>query len=455
MKTLRARLVSGYSLMVTLTVAVTLVAGFFLVRRQLLNGADFLLEAEFKEIEARIAQIEAPVSSEEVAKSIGHHALIDAPFFFFQVSGRNRDLLFRSANLGNKVLPVLEDDQESRSTVLLDGLGHLRVRQFEAGPIKVQVATSLNHLAALSQRFVRASIVAIPAVLLFSLGIGYVLCEITLRPLRSIEQAARRISVSNLKERIPLPRTKDEIARLAELLNAMFDRLEQSFEQIKQFTADFSHELRTPLSIISLHAEKVMKRSNLDRESAGALAEVLSEARRLNQIIDQLLTLAKAEAQTLPLNVVQHSTSRFIEDFAEDAAALAEAAGKQFVLRENEEKNVAFDASWIRQVLFNLLSNAIKFSPPGGKIELSSRLVQDQWRLSMADEGPGIPLESREAVFDRFKQIRHSAEQPQGSGLGLAVSKSIVELHRGNIRCEKRNGARGAMIVVTLPGAMG
>jgi signal transduction histidine kinase len=315
----------------------------------------------------------------------------------------------------------------------------------------VQVASSLNHLTALSQRFIRASIIAIPAVLLFSFGIGYVLCEITLQPLRAIEQTARRISVSNLKERIPLPRTKDEIARLAELLNAMFDRLEQSFEQIKQFTADFSHELRTPLSIISLHAEKVMKRARLDQESTDALAEVLSEARRLNQIIDQLLTLAKAEAQTLPLNLVQHSTSRFIDDFAEDASALAEAAGKHFILRENEEMNIAFDASWIRQVLFNLLSNAIKFSPAGGKIELSACMDHDTWRLSMADEGPGIPIDFREAIFDRFKQIRRSADEPQGSGLGLAVSKSIVELHGGTIRCEDRNGTKGTTIVVCLP----
>jgi signal transduction histidine kinase len=179
--------------------------------------------------------------------------------------------------------------------------------------------------------------------------------------------------------------------------------------------------------------------------------EVLSETRRQNQIIDQLLTLAKAEAQTLPLNLAPHSASQFIRDFSEDAAALAEASGRHFLLHRNDELTIVMDASWIRQVLFNLLSNAIKFSPPGSVIELSSHQDRENWRFSISDQGPGIPVDQREAIFDRFKQLRRPTEESQGSGLGLAVSKSIVELHRGTIRCENRPGRTGAEIMVWLP----
>ncbi|HEX7861193.1 MAG TPA: hypothetical protein VF773_12745, partial [Verrucomicrobiae bacterium] len=105
MKTLRARLVSYYSSLVTLTVALALLGGFFLVKRQLLNGTDFLLEAEFQEIKARLDQLPQPVSANELAQAIGTHTSIDAPFFFFQVHDKAGQLLYRSANLGSKILP--------------------------------------------------------------------------------------------------------------------------------------------------------------------------------------------------------------------------------------------------------------------------------------------------------------------------------------------------------------
>ncbi|MGZ8940551.1 MAG: histidine kinase dimerization/phospho-acceptor domain-containing protein, partial [Limisphaerales bacterium] len=354
MKTLRTRLVSYYSALVTITVALALLGGFFLVKRQLLHGTDFLLEAEFQEIKARLDQLPQAASTNELEQAIGKHTSLDAPFFFFQIHDMGGRVVYRSANLGSKVLPDLTPTKLDRFTMTVGDLGVLRVREFDAGALHAQVATSMNQITALSNRFFQASLVAVPSVLLVSIAIGFLLCEITLRPLRAIEQTARRISFSNLKERIPTPLSKDEIGRLAALLNAMFDRLEQSFEQIKQFTADFSHELRTPLSIIALHTEKVLKKPSLDPESANELTEVLSETRRLNHIIDQLLTLAKAESQTLPLHLVPQSTSQFIQEFAEDATALTDASGKQFHLLMNEELTVTFDGGWIRQVLFNL-----------------------------------------------------------------------------------------------------
>lgn len=450
MNSLRSRLVLGYTLMVTLTLACTVVSGFFLVRRQLLSGTDFLLEAEFKEIEARLLRIAPPVLSDQIENAIGHHTTIDAPFYFFQVHDERGAVLFRSGNLGTKILPDLTPAKLQRYTVTLDEFGLLRVCEFPAGTLHVQIASSLNYLNTLSQRFYWVLLVTVPAVLIFSILVGYFLCELTLRPLRAIEQTARRISLTNLKERIPMPRGKDEIARLAELLNEMFDRLEKSFEQVKQFTADFSHELRTPLSIVALHAERVLKKPGLDEESSAALQEVLLETRRLNQIIDQLLTLAKAEAQTLPLERTPQSTSQFIQDFAEDASALSEASGKQFKVLQNDETTAPFDSSWIRQVLFNLLSNAIKFSPSGGKIELASTCNNGYWRFSLRDEGPGIPESESERVFERFAQLRQPSAG-RGTGLGLAVSRSIVELHKGTITCETPPDGRGTLMVVQLP----
>jgi two-component system heavy metal sensor histidine kinase CusS len=359
-------------------------------------------------------------------------------------------MLFRSSNLGSKIIPDLTPAKLDRASVLLGDLGLLRVNEFRTGTLHVEIASSLNYLSTVSRRFNKSILLALPAVFLVSLAVGYLLCQITLRPLRLIEQTARRISFSNLSERIPIPAGKDEVAGLANLLNEMFERLERSFQRVKEFTADFSHELRTPLSIVALHTEKVLKKPDLDPESAAALREVLSETNRLNHIIDQILIVAKAEAQALPLKMAFHPTSRFIEEFGEDAAALAEAAGKRFKLGKNEAIITLFDSSWIRQVLFNLLSNAIKFSPDKGLIELDSSRDGKYWRITVRDEGPGVAPEHAENIFQRFTQIKGSSDAPPGSGLGLAVSKSIVELHKGHIYCEP--GPRvGTRWVVCLP----
>lgn len=451
MRSLRFRLVFSYSLIVTVTVTLAVLIGAFLVRRQLLSGTDFLLDAEFQEVEARLASLKSGPAPEEIKAALGEHSEIDAPFYFFQVHDARGATLFRSANLRSKDLPQLSDAGLDRLTAQIGDLGLLRIREYRSGSLHIQIASSFEYLHVLSQKFYRVLLFLVAGVLLLSIGIGYFLCELTLAPLRSIEQTARRISVSNLKERIPPPRSRDEIARLADLLNAMFDRLEQSFEQIKQFTADFSHELRTPLSIIGLHAEKILKRPGLDHASSEALSEILAETRRLNRIIDQLLTLAKAEAQTLPLQISSASTAQFVADFAEDAAALAEASGRHFVLAQNEELTAGFDASWIRQVLFNLLSNAIKFSPPRSPIEMASARLNGSWRLSLRDHGPGIPVSDRQCVFERFRQLRATQGASDGAGLGLAVSKSIVELHKGAIAVQTPASGSGAEFVVTLP----
>jgi signal transduction histidine kinase len=280
--------------------------------------------------------------------------------------------------------------------------------------------------------------------------VGWSLGGLFLRPLRFIERTARRISISNLRERIPMGHEKDEVARLCVLLNEMFDRLEKSFDQIKQFTADLSHELRTPLSIIALHTEKLLNRLPEDGETRAELQEVLDETKRLNQIIDQILVLAKAEAQSLPLKIQSHQTDRFIQEFAEDAAALAENAGKQFVLGKNDRLEARFDASWLRQVLFNLLSNSLKFADSGSPIHLGSFQSALRWCLTMTDTGPGIPAELRESVFERFKQLPQRSGVAQGTGLGLAVCKSIVELHGGHIYLESGEQP-GLRVRIELP----
>ena len=231
----------------------------------------------------------------------------------------------------------------------------------------------------------------------------------------------------------------------------MIDRLEKSFNHAKRFTADTSHELMTPLSIIRLHAEKLLNDPELPAKHRHAVEEQLQETLHLAETLERLLTLAKADSTVLPLKRQPVAVREFIGQFSEDAQLLAESRGLKMVVAQNNPGAAAFDQGWIRQVLFNLLSNALRFSPPGGTITLSSQCAEDSWTLEIVDEGPGVPPGRLADIFERFVQITPRAEPGSGAGLGLAICKSIVELHQGRISAANRIDRSGLIVRFGLP----
>jgi len=246
---------------------------------------------------------------------------------------------------------------------------------------------------------------------------------------------------------------KDEISNLARLLNEMFDRLEQSFNQIRRFTAEASHELKTPLSLVRLQAEKLLVEGGLTPAQEEAVQMQLEEIARLNKIIEELLFLSRAEAQAVRLDFRREDPRAFLQSFEQDARALAEHRGMTFTAAIEGGGTVAFDPKWLRQVLLNLLQNALNVSPPGGRISLVSTFTLDAWRITLEDQGPGVPPAQRERIFERFVRLESSgAHEIKGSGLGLAISRSIIGLHHGVIRAEAGTNGTGLRVVIELPG---
>jgi len=280
--------------------------------------------------------------------------------------------------------------------------------------------------------------------------IGFFLSHILLRPLRQIQQTATHIGSDNLSERIPVSAVKDEMSNLARLLNQMFDRLESAFNQTRRFTAEASHELKTPLSLIRLQAEKLLIDGGLKPTQEEALQLQLEEIARLNQIIEELLFLSRAEARAITLQLEPQDLRTFLETFASDARVLAESRGARFVLNLSSQGPAVFDGRWIRQVLLNLLTNALNHSPRGGTVTLGSEQTEGWWRVAIEDEGPGVPADQRERIFERFVRLAANGENG-GSGLGLAISRSIVNLHRGRIRAEQAANGRGLRVVFEIP----
>jgi signal transduction histidine kinase len=232
----------------------------------------------------------------------------------------------------------------------------------------------------------------------------------------------------------------------------MFDRLESSFNQTRRFTADASHELKTPLSLMRLQAEKLLIEEGVAPSQEEAFQALLDEIDRLDKIVEDLLFLSRAEAGVFTLDLQAQEPDRFLQTFEQDARVLAEHLGLDCVCTHDGDGPVLFDRKWIRQVLLNLVKNSLSVTSSGSRITVSSTVSGDMWRVSVEDDGPGVPEEQREHIFERFVRIGVAARaNDQGCGLGLAICRSIVELHGGRIFAAPGAGGRGLRVTFEIP----
>lgn len=448
------RLTVRFAVLVILTTALVLAAGGWLLHRQAMAGLAELHAVEGRELGEILG--DKLLAAAQVRERIARDADSDAALFFIQVRDGRGNILFRSTNLGATLLPALNGRGGNRETEI-PSAGRVLISEFREGPWLIQVASRLEPTDRMMRDYTRVSALLLAGVALLSVVLGHQFSRATLRPVRAIEATARRIRADNLSERIPVAAGHGELTALINLLNDTFDRLQRSFEQVQRFTADASHELKTPLALARLNAEKLQTRLLADPEAEALAAEVLGEIARLNRIVENLLFLAKTEGGALRLARREVPLAELLREFAADAAVLAEDAEAGFVLARNDEGAVSGDAGLLRQLLLNLLSNALAVTPRGGAVTLESRREPEGWRLTLTDEGPGLPPDQLERVFERFVRFEGSPRKDasSGAGLGLAICRGIVELHGGRIYAENRGDRPGLRVQVRLPAATG
>ena len=285
--------------------------------------------------------------------------------------------------------------------------------------------------------------------------IGSWIARRALAPVDQITNEVREITDGkSLHRRLPTSMVKDELGRLADTLNQMMDRLERSFSALRRFTADASHELKTPLTVLRAGVERAITTPRMPQESLAALEEALQEINRMAELVDTLLTLARADEGTAPLHREPVDLRRLVEETRETGDLLAEDAGVTMrVAAPSEPVVVEVDASRMRQLVLNLLTNAVKYTPSGGRVTLWLERDDSRVRLGVSDTGIGIAPGDLPHVFDRFWRAdtarTRTSERP-GVGLGLAICKWIAEAHGGTIEVQSRPG-RGTTFTVTLP----
>lgn len=299
-------------------------------------------------------------------------------------------------------------------------------------------------------------LIAVPLALLLAGAGGWFLARKSLAPVVLMAEGARRISAENLNERLPVPNPRDELGQLADTFNELLARLDAAFAQQRQFMADASHELRTPLSVMRTAAAVTLEQPQRpEAEYREALTLLHEQARRLTRIVEEMFTLARADAGRRPLDTQDFYLDELVAETARAASVLAERKQVALELAPLRETPFRGDEDLLRQLLLNLLDNAIKFTPAGGTVQLKLEDKGEQYFLTVADTGAGIPAEAQPRIFERFFRVdkaRSRAQQEQGSGagLGLAIARWIAEAHGGALRLA-HSDQTGSTFVVSLP----
>jgi len=292
--------------------------------------------------------------------------------------------------------------------------------------------------------------IAVPLTLAFAAGGGFFLARRALKPVDQIAQQAQTIEETDLSQRIEV-KAKDELGRLASTLNEMIDRLEKAFKRQQQFTSDASHELRTPLAIIEAESTLMLQKDRTNSEYRQSLETISQEAHRIAHLVDQLLTLARADAGKEKFSLKEVNLNELIRELSSDVEILCRDKGLEFKLNQTEDLVVNGDDAKLRQLFLNLLDNAIRYTPSGGSISVSVYREGQMAVVAVSDSGIGISQEDLPHIFDRFYRV-DKARSPSkgGSGLGLAICKQIAEGHRGRIEVQSEFG-RGSTFSVFLP----
>jgi heavy metal sensor kinase len=293
--------------------------------------------------------------------------------------------------------------------------------------------------------------VALPLMIAVAAAGGYWIMRRALRPLDEIASGAERITSRNLGERLPGPRSGDEIERLSLALNRMIARLDESFQYVSRFTADASHELRTPLTVLRGELEAIMQRPRFDPETRDTIGSALEETERLSRIVENLLAISRLDAGEARIEREEFDLSDLAVSTVEQMRLLAEDRNISLGCETNGAVTVEGDRARIKQVLVNLVDNAIKYTPEGGSVSVAVKAADGQAVMSVVDNGVGVPEEAVPHLFERFYRVdRARSRHMGGAGLGLAIVKSIVTAHGGRVTVASA-GRRGSCFRVQLP----
>jgi len=295
-------------------------------------------------------------------------------------------------------------------------------------------------------------IAGIPVALLLALIGGFFLAGRALSPVKAITRKAKEITADRLSERLPVQNPHDEIGHLTAVFNDTLARLENSFEQLRRFTADASHELRTPLTSIRSVGEVALQKPMDKNSCKEAIGSMLEETECLTRLVDNLLILARGDSGKAKLEARFLDINELVKEVVEELRILAEEKNQTLSSSFRSPLTAMSDGQTLRLAVSNILHNAIQYTPNSGCVEvLTAKAENGKAIIDIIDNGPGIPETERAKVFERFYRIDKARSRAHGgSGLGLAIDRWAVEVNGGTIAFLDKKG-QGTFCRIVLP----
>lgn len=382
---------------------------------------------------------------------------------YLEVLTTDGTILLRNERLGSRALGGKTFSGEGvggyseRTSHLSDGTPVRlvsRVHVLDGRRLLIRLAHSEEPLLSRMKDLLLASLLVLPIVLAAAAVAGYSLARRALSPIERMARRAQEITPERLNARLPNDYADDELRQLASVFNDTLDRLEKAFDQLRRFTADASHELRTPLAMIRSVGEVGLQRDGTRAEYRDIVGSMLEEVNRLTSLIDNLLTISRADSGYIHLQRTIIPVLALARDAAGIFEILVEEKSLRVIVQGDEHARVEGDYVFLRQALVNIIHNAVKYSPVGDTICVNVRCAEDNSVVvEIRDNGPGIPVEDQAKVFDRFYRVDKARwRESGGAGLGLSIVKWAVQAHGGAVVLNSEPN-EGCTFRVSLPAA--
>ena len=454
----RVRLTLWYVGAMVVVLGVYVAAVYAFVSRNVSEDFDQQLRHDFTWVYASLYQEPDGMFNLNEPEQLG----TDMPILWVQVWRGDRSVIvYQNAEARRRPLPqaraivgegitALETPDGERIRILTRR-GDFRTERGAVANVRVviQIGRSEMPMRAQMRSLAVLLVLGLPlAVIVAGVG-GYALARRALAPIERMTEHARTITAERLGDRLPVVNPEDEMGRLAAVFNGTLGRLEQSFEQMRRFTADVSHQLRTPLTAIRSVGEVGLRAGHRDEAGYRAIiGSMLEETDRLAVLVDRLLTLSRAQMGQGTISPEPVNLAELAEDVVGHLGVLAEEKGQTLSIKAEGAPTAVVDRVVVRQALINLVDNAIKFTPPGGWVRVHVSGMDGSAFVDVSDSGPGMAEEVQSRIFDRF--YRGDAAAAGGTGLGLSIAKSAVEANGGRLTLQGSSGA-GSTFRISLP----
>jgi len=364
----------------------------------------------------------AAITGEMIPMTLRDHYLV--------IRGPEGQILYRSPNL----LDLSPGGETGTRYTMRIGRKNCRLGVVLEGGYQVTIGSSLSAIERFQRDLRRSLLIALPVVGLVVFVGGHLLGRRAVAPVAGLSDAAERISATSPKERLPLPQSGDEIARLTEVLNRSFDRLQTSYESATRFSADASHQLKTPIAILRAGLDHLAGEKGLTPSQLSEVSVLRQQTRRLTALIEDLLLLAQADAGRLQLESAELDLKPMIEAALDDLQTLVLERGITVEKELPGELLTLGDGRRVRLVLQNLIENAAKYTEENGFVRVRAFHESDWAVVRIGNSGGTITPDDRERIFERFRRGSAVGENVRGYGLGLNIARELVRAHGGELK---------------------